>query len=114
MGKEAVKIFLDKGVKEIYITFGALGICYGINEDYKAYHLEAPKVNIVNASGAGDAFMAGIAYCLFHNYSLDYKVKFAAVMSMLALESEYTVNDNISLDIVEKRIKDIFGTSLNN
>ena len=35
-------------------------------------------------------------------------------MSMLALESEYTVNDNISLDIVEKRIKDIFGTSLNN
>ncbi|WP_157152899.1 carbohydrate kinase family protein [Brachyspira murdochii] len=113
-GKEAVKIFLDKGVKEIYITFGALGICYGTNEDYKAYHLGVPKINIVNTSGAGDAFMAGITYSIFHNYSLDYKVKFASVMSLLALESEYTVNDNISLYTVEKRIKDIFGTSFKN
>ncbi|PCG18833.1 carbohydrate kinase family protein [Brachyspira sp. G79] len=113
-GKEAVKIFLDKGVNEIYITFGSLGICYGTNEEYKAYHLEVPKINIVNTSGAGDAFVAGIVYSIFNNYSLDYKVKFAAVMSMFALESEYTVNDNISLDIVEKRIKDIFCRSLKN
>lgn len=108
-GKEAVKEFLDKGVKEIYITFGALGICYGVIGDNNVYHLEAPKVNIVNASGAGDAFMAGIAYSIFHNYDLDYKVKFAAIMSMLALESEDTVNNNISLQIVEQRIKTIFN-----
>ncbi|MEI0567599.1 carbohydrate kinase family protein [Brachyspira pulli] len=108
-GKEAVKEFLDKGVKEIYITFGALGICYGVIGDNNVYHLEAPKVNIVNASGAGDAFMAGIAYSIFHNYDLDYKVKFAAIMSMLALESEDTVNNNISLEIVEQRIKTIFN-----
>lgn len=108
-GKEAVKEFLDKGVKEIYITFGALGICYGVIGDNNVYHLEAPKVNIVNASGAGDAFMAGIAYSIFHNYDLDYKVKFSAIMSMLALESEDTVNNNISLEIVEQRIKTIFN-----
>lgn len=108
-GKEAVKEFLDKGVKEIYITFGALGICYGVIDDNNVYHLEAPKVNIVNASGAGDAFMAGIAYSIFHNYDLDYKVKFSAIMSMLALESEDTVNNNISLEIVEQRIKTIFN-----
>ena len=77
--------------------------------DNNVYHLEAPKVNIVNASGAGDAFMAGIAYSIFHNYDLDYKVKFAAIMSMLALESEDTVNNNISLEIVEQRIKTIFN-----
>ena len=108
-GKEAVKEFLYKGVKEIYITFGSLGICYGVAGDNNVYHLEAPKVNIVNASGAGDAFMAGIAYSIFHNYDLDYKVKFAAIMSMLALESEDTVNNNISLEIVEQRIKAIFN-----
>ncbi|WP_297298374.1 PfkB family carbohydrate kinase [uncultured Brachyspira sp.] len=108
-GKEAVKEFLDKGVKEIYITFGALGICYGVIGDNNVYHLEAPKVNIVNASGAGDAFMVGIAYSIFHNYDLDYKVKFSAIMSMLALESEDTVNNNISLEIVEQRIKTIFN-----
>ena len=107
-GKEAVKLFLDKGVKEIYITFGALGICYSTIHENDIYHLEAPKVDIVNASGAGDAFMAGIVYSIFHNYDLDYKVKFSAVMSMLALESEDTVNNNISLELVENRIRKVF------
>ena len=107
-GKEAVKIFLEKGVKEIYITFGALGICYGTyNNINEAYYLKAPKVNIVNATGAGDAFMAGIVYSIFHDYDLDYKVKFAAVMAMFALESEETVNDSTNFDKVTKRI-DIF------
>lgn len=108
-GKEAVKIFLEKGVKEIYITFGALGICYGTyNNINEAYYLKAPKVNIVNATGAGDAFMAGIVYSIFHDYDLDYKVKFAAVMAMFALESEETVNDNTNFDKVSKRVEDIF------
>ncbi|MCZ9955455.1 PfkB family carbohydrate kinase [Brachyspira hyodysenteriae] len=108
-GKEAVKIFLEKGVKEIYITFGALGICYGTyNNINEAYYLKAPKVNIVNATGAGDAFMAGIVYSIFHDYDLDYKVKFAAVMAMFALESEETVNDNTNFDKVAKRVEDIF------
>lgn len=108
-GMEAVKIFLEKGVKEIYITFGAMGICYGTYNDIsKAFHLNAPKVNIVNATGAGDAFMAGIVYSIFHDYDLDYKVKFAAVMSMFALESEDTVNNNINFEMVIKRMKDIF------
>ena len=108
-GKEAVKIFLEKGVKEIYITFGALGICYGTyNNINEAYYLKAPKVNIVNATGAGDAFMAGIVYSIFHDYDLDYKVKFAAVMAMFALESEETVNDNTNFDKVTKRIEYIF------
>ena len=108
-GKEAVKIFLEKGVKEIYITFGALGICYGTyNNINEAYYLKAPKVNIVNATGAGDAFMAGIVYSIFHDYDLYYKVKFAAVMAMFALESEETVNDNTNFDKLTKRIEDIF------
>ncbi|MEI0699743.1 carbohydrate kinase family protein [Brachyspira intermedia] len=109
-GKEAVKIFLEKGVKEIYITFGALGICYGTyNNINEAYYLKAPKVNIVNATGAGDAFMAGIVYSIFYDYDLYYKVKFAAVMAMFALESEETVNDNTNFDKVTKRIENIFG-----
>ena len=108
-GKEAVKIFLEKGVKEIYITFGALGICYGTyNNINEPYYLKAPKVNIINATGAGDAFMAGIVYSIFHDYDLDYKVKFAAVMAMFALESENTVNDDMNFEKVRNRIEYIF------
>ena len=109
-GKNAVKIFLEKGVKEVYITFGENGICYGTIENKKdAYYLESPKVNVVNASGAGDAFMSGIAYSIFHEFDLDYKAKFATVMSILALESEHTVNNAINLNTVKERLKKIFN-----
>ena len=52
--------------------------------------------------------MAGIVYSIFHDYDLDYKVKFAAVMAMFSLESEETVNDNTNFDKVTKRIEDVF------
>ena len=109
-GKNAVKIFLEKGVKEVYITFGEKGTCYGTAENKKeAHYLKADKVNVVNASGAGDAFMSGIAYSIFNEFDLDYKVKFATVMSTLALESEHTVNNEINLNVVKERLKKIFN-----
>ena len=107
-GLEAVSRFIDIGVSEIYITFAEKGICYA-SKKTKPAHLNAPKVNILNASGAGDAFMAGIIYSIYNNFDLDYKVKFAAIMSMLALESEETINNNISLENVQQRLKLIFN-----
>ena len=107
-GLEAVGRFIDIGVSEIYITFAEKGICYA-SQKTKPAHLKAPKVNILNASGAGDAFMAGIIYSIYNNFDLDYKVKFAAIMSMLALESEETINNNISLKNVEQRLNIIFN-----
>ena len=107
-GLEAVGRFIDIGVSEIYITFAEKGICYASTKT-KPAHLKAPKVNILNASGAGDAFMAGIIYSIYNNFDLDYKVKFAAIMSMLALESEETINNNISLKNVEQRLNIIFN-----
>ena len=71
--------------------------------------MESPKVNVINASGAGDAFMSGIAYSIFHEFDLDYKAKFATVMSILALESEHTVNNAINLNTVKERLKKIFN-----
>ena len=100
--------FIDIGVSEIYITFAEKGICYASTKT-KPAHLNAPKVNILNASGAGDAFMAGIIYSIYNNFDLDYKVKFAAIMSMLALESEETVSNNISLENVKQRLNIIYN-----
>lgn len=112
-GKNAVKIFLKKGVKEVYITFGEKGICYGTADNKEtAYYSESQKVDVINASGAGDAFMSGIAYSIFYDFDLDYKVKFASIMSLLTLESENTTNNEINLDIVKERLKKIFNKQL--
>ena len=111
-GKEAVKIFLNNGIKEVYITFAEYGVCYGTYSENKTFHLEVPKTSIVNTSGAGYAFMSGIIYSIFHNYELDKKVKFAAIMSMLTIENEEAVNNNINFDIVKNKIKNVFNKTI--
>lgn len=47
-----------QGVTCVYITMGCDGV-YGYDGE-TGFHLEAPQVTVVNATGAGDAFMAAV------------------------------------------------------
>jgi sugar/nucleoside kinase (ribokinase family) len=49
-----------RGVREVVLTMGAQG-CYAVGEDFEG-HLEAPTVRVVDGTGAGDAFAAGVLY----------------------------------------------------
>ncbi|WP_458788454.1 PfkB family carbohydrate kinase, partial [Vallitalea sediminicola] len=52
--KKAVDYFIDKGVKRVFITLGEKGVYYGEGDYTNSY--KAPKIKVVNATGAGDAF----------------------------------------------------------
>ncbi len=54
---DMAEIFLSYGVKNVIITLGAEG-CYFKNQDFEI-HLPACPVSAVDATGAGDAFVAG-------------------------------------------------------
>jgi pseudouridine kinase len=36
-----------------------------------------PKIKVTNATGAGDAFMAALAFCHFNNYGIDESARFS-------------------------------------
>jgi pseudouridine kinase len=57
--------FIDKGVKRIFITLGEDGVYY--REGNFANHFKSNRIDIVNATGAGDAFMDGVVYCSVEN-----------------------------------------------
>jgi ribokinase len=59
--KEAAKQFLKKGVKNIIITLGEKGVYYSNGKD--DYFVEACKLknNVVDTTGAGDAFNGAFA-----------------------------------------------------
>ena len=71
------------------------------------YHHQARTLDIVNETGAGDAFMAGIIYSRLHGFNLKETCEFATAMSEIALMSEETVSPLISLENVEKILKEI-------
>lgn len=58
--------FLQMGPKRVAITMGAEG-CLLASRDRVA-HLPSFKVNVVDTTGAGDAFMGGLSYALLQGW----------------------------------------------
>jgi len=100
--KQMLNGFIDKGIRQVFITQGESGCFYG-NE--RAHHfIPATKTEIISSSGAGDAFMAGIVFGYLNDLEMKETATFATAMSMATLQSEAAVNPHLNLDLV-KRIK---------
>lgn len=60
--EEAMCILRGKGIKYVYVTCGADGVLFN-NDTEPLLHEEAPAVKkLVNTTGAGDAFLAGLVH----------------------------------------------------
>lgn len=101
----AAEYFISKGVKRVFITLGDKGIFYS-NGIIKG-HINAPKIDIINATGAGDAFTAALAYAYVSNMEIDETAKFGVAASIIALSHENTINPNISIENINLKIKEI-------
>ena len=91
--------FINKGVKRVFITLGSDGVFFRNSQTYGSY--KPTKANIKNATGAGDAFMAGLIYGSLNNYNSKKLVRFASGVSLAALSDENTVNPNIDFKYIE-------------
>lgn len=96
--------FHHQGVTNIYITLGNKGI-YASNMQngmINANIQPALKANIVNTNGAGDAFMSGLAFGYIQKTSNEKQLKFACACAAITIESEQTINPNLSAKLAEK------------
>ena len=101
---KAAEYFLQQGVKRVFLTLGSEGVFY---HDGKMHQfIRSPQVKVVNATGAGDAFLAALAYSRFHNYEIDESARFSMAASILALSYDETINPNISEENVRKKMKE--------
>ncbi len=103
--KKVANYFIDMGVKRVFITLGEDGVYY--RDRKKELHMKSPEISIINATGAGDAFMAGLAYSYFNGLDTESTIKFSIGASIVTLENENTINQNISVENIEKRIKEL-------
>jgi pseudouridine kinase len=92
--------FRDQGVERVFITLGSEGVYYTDSQIYGSYKPAKPEIR--NATGAGDAFMAGLVYGSLNNYNTEKVVRFATGVSLAALSGEETVNPNISFEYIEQ------------
>jgi sugar/nucleoside kinase (ribokinase family) len=72
----------DRGVRQVAVTMGAEG-CYAEGEGFAGL-VEAPQVDAVDGTGAGDAFAAGLVYGRCAGWPFENAVRFASAAGALA------------------------------
>ena len=98
---EAGDILLSEGVRHVCISLGDKGMYYQ-NKDER-YLIQIEPQEMVNASGAGDACMAGIVYGSYHNMSSKDMIEYAMTNAVLALQSDKTVNQQLNRELLDKK-----------
>lgn len=96
--------FISKGVKQVFISLGADGVYY--NNGVEKGLMPPYKCEVVNTTGAGDSFMAGIVYGYLNDYSIIDSAKIASAAAAICVSSMETISKTLSLEKVNEIIKE--------
>ena len=84
----------SKGVQRVFITLGSQGLYYGDCEGSR--FVPCQKVSVVNASGAGDAFLSGVIFAFLKDLDINSTIRCAMRASALTLQCIEAVNPEIN------------------
>jgi pseudouridine kinase len=101
--KEAGSYFIKQGARRVFITLGKGGVYYHAAD--KNFFTPVRYVQPVNTSGGGDAFMAGMVYGTLQGWEGEETVSFSAAMAAITVQSQTTVSQEMSVDLVMDTIK---------
>tara|TARA_Y100000590_G_scaffold468220_1_gene650047 strand:- start:1867 stop:2784 length:918 start_codon:yes stop_codon:yes gene_type:complete len=82
--KQAANKLLDKGIKNVIITLGEKGAYFANNKENFMSEAFVLKNKIVDTTGAGDAFNAGLAVALTENKNIEESIRFANAVGALS------------------------------
>ena len=81
--KKAAQYFFEKGIKNVVITLGKRGVF--VADQYRQKIIPVPKVNVIDTTGAGDAFNGGLVTALAEGKDLWEAAKFANALASIAV-----------------------------
>ncbi len=99
--EKASKIFINAGVKNVFITLGPDGLF--VADKKNGIHMRNLPCKVVNATGAGDAMMAGFAYGFVKELSLKETALVGLSAAAIACEGSETINSEMTIERVLKR-----------
>lgn len=90
----AADALIAAGVGRVVITAGGEGALMAFGTERVRF--VPPHVEVANATGAGDAFMAGLVYATLAGMDATHAAAFSSAMAAIALSSERTVSEAVS------------------
>jgi len=92
----------SEGVERVFVTRGEQGVFYSADNSQGVQDLNRKQRQIHNAGGAGDAFLAGLAYAWLQDWSLEESVQFALAAADITLSHKATSSPALSLAAVNQ------------
>jgi len=102
----AIKTLRKRGIQNVVISDGANGVYYG-NGFVQGYLPSLPAA-VVNATGAGDAFMAGLVYGYHNHLELQRSCQIAIISATLTIQNEETINPDLCAAQLQQKMKEIY------
>ncbi|MBO5032468.1 MAG: winged helix-turn-helix transcriptional regulator [Lachnospiraceae bacterium] len=101
--ERAADIILEKGVKNVFITMGKAGVYCASDEEQ--FMMNGLGGELVNATGAGDAFMAGVSLGFMKHMGIRQMAKLGLAAASLTIEADQTINPQLCIPAVAQRAK---------
>jgi pseudouridine kinase len=93
------------GVDRAFITRGSRGVFYSTTDEQGTMKLEQKSRVVRNAGGAGDAFLAGLAYAWLEDQDLETTLRFALMAADLTLSDPATSSPALSLAAINMALE---------
>ncbi|MGG4490923.1 ribokinase [Metabacillus idriensis] len=101
--KAAASVLIEKGVKDVIVTMGSRGVMWITKE--KTQVIESHKVEAVDTTGAGDAFIGCFAHYFAKNGNVLQAIKMATAFAALSVTKRGTQSSYPTAEEVEELLK---------
>lgn len=106
---QAARVLLARGVRSAIIKLGGRGCLYVSADEER--HFPAPRVNVVDVTGAGDAFAGGLMVALAEGRDIVRAIQFATCVAALSVTRIGVVNALPTRQEAEQLLTDFFHGS---
>jgi len=95
----------SQGLKRLFVTRGEQGVFYSTPDEQGLEKPISENRNVSSTGGAGDAFLAGLAYSWLENSSLADSLRFALAAADITLSHPATNNPALSVKTVKSAMQ---------
>ena len=101
----ACEVLLKKGVRRLFVSLGEKGMLY-YGREGRIRRVARPYPDVANATGAGDASMAGIVWASRQGMTADEIVCVGMAAGMIAIASRDTISREMSPENIQRMVED--------
>ena len=102
--RRAARILLDTGLERVFISMGSDGVFFA--DHNRMDQVPVYEAQMRNATGAGDAFMAGLVWSYLQGAGLEDAAWLSSAASAIAIEGKETINPEMSVKALLEKAKE--------